>query len=178
MKDSFEYGILKGATISRPWGYVYEYASVLGQWLNILQMGRLCRLALSQSWLLEYCLSRGWWCCKGAILISQGGRPQLHSRNHLFSAWRSGAGLRESCQLCSCLWDRAWSVWQAPPWFCTRVSRGAQADIMSHDSAIQIKVSSGWASRKSLSFYVESFNMDIFSSLLWNFPSCVPFLLI
>lgn len=47
-----------------------------------------------------------------------------------------------------------------------RVSRGAQADIISHDSAIQIKASSGWASCKSLSVYVESFNLDIFSSLL------------
>lgn len=43
---------------------------------------------------------------------------------------------------------------------------------MSHDSAIQIKVSSGWVSCKSLSFYVESFNMDIFFSLLKIFQLC------
>lgn len=42
------------------------------------------------------------------------------------------------------------------------VSRGAQADITSHDSAIQMKVSSGWIGCKSSSFYVESLNLGIF----------------
>lgn len=59
-----------------------------------------------------------------------------------------------------------------------RVSRGAQTDIMSHGSAIRIKVSSGRVGCKSLSFYVEPLNMGIFSSLLWNFASCVPVFLI
>lgn len=51
---------------------------------------------------------------------------------------------------------------------------------MNHDSAIQIRVSSGWIRCKSLSFYVESFNIGFFPllSLPWNFPSCVPCLLI
>lgn len=176
MKDSFEYDILKGATISRLWGHVSEHAHILGQWFSTLQMVvKLCRLVLSQPWLPAHCLSRGWWCCKGAVLISQGSRSQLHNTNDLFNAWHSGSGLRESCQLCSCLWDMALSVWRPPPRFCTQcVSKGAQTDIMSHDSAIHIKVSSGWVGYKSSSFNVESFNMGIFSSL-WKFPSCVPF---
>lgn len=51
-----------------------------------------------------------------------------------------------------------------------RVSWGAQTDIMSPDSAFQIKVSSGWVGCKSLSFYVKSFNMDIFSLSSLKFP--------
>lgn len=38
---------------------------------------------------------------------------------------------------------------------------------MSHDSAVQIKVSSGWAACKSLGFYVDSFDMEFFSFSLY-----------
>lgn len=157
--------------------HIYEHANILGQWFNTLQMVKLCRLASSQPWLLVDCLSRGWWCCKGASLISQGSRSQLHSTNDLFNAWHSGAGFKESCQLCSCLWGMALVSDRLHHDSEHRVSQGAQTDILSHDSAIQIKVSSGWVSYKSLSFYVESFNMGVFFSLPWNFPICVPFLL-
>lgn len=50
------------------------------------------------------------------------------------------------------------------------VSWRAQTDIMSHDSAIQIKVSSGWVRCKSLSFYV-----GIFSLFLEIFPAVFRF---
>lgn len=95
MKQSFEYSVLEGVTTSRRWGH----ANFLGQWFPS------CRLALSQPGIPAHCLSKG--CCIGALLISQGSRSQLHSTNHLFNGWRHGAGLKESCQLCSCLWDTA-----------------------------------------------------------------------
>lgn len=46
IRDSFEYGVLKGATLSRLGGPVSEHARVEG--FSTLQMVKLCRLALSQ----------------------------------------------------------------------------------------------------------------------------------
>lgn len=52
---------------------------------------------------------------------------------------------------------------------------GSQTDIMSPDSAAQIKVSSGWVNCKSLSFSLESFNMGSFflSSLKFFHPCSI-----
>lgn len=94
--DSFEYSVINDINISRQfWRHNNEHAFILGQWLNILYMVRLCRLPLSQPWLLVHGLHRDWWCCKGAVLISQGNRSQLQSTNDLFNAWHSQAGLKE-----------------------------------------------------------------------------------
>lgn len=116
-KDLLEDCVLKGATLRRLlWAHSFEHAknsrAVLPQ--PALVMGNLWGLALCQPWLL-YWRSRGWWCCRGATLISPGNRSQLHCTHDLFNAWHSEPGLKESCQLCSCLRDMASSVWQA--WF-------------------------------------------------------------
>lgn len=134
---------------------------------------------LSQPWLLVHCLGGGWGCCKGAVLISQGSRSQLHSTNDLFNAWQSGAGLKERCQLCSCLWDPALSVWLAPPWFWTQCHREPDRHREA-DSATEIKVSSDWVAVNHRAFMWNplTWAFFFFFALPWNYPGHVPFLLI
>lgn len=137
--------------------------------------GKAMQTGKKSAWTLVRCVRRGWWQCEGAVLISQGSWSQLHSTNDLFNAWHSGAGLKESCRLGSCLWDVAWVSDRLHHDSEHGVSWRAQTDNMSHDSAIQSKVSSAWVHCKSLSFYVESFNMGIFSLFLEIFPAVFRF---
>lgn len=155
--------------------HIYEHANILGQWFNTLQMVKLCRLASSQPWLLVDCLSRGWWCCKGASLISQGSRSQLHSTNDLFNAWHSGAGFKESCQLCSCLWGMALVSDRLHHDSEHRVSQGAQTDILSHDSVIQIKWTAAGSLISHWAFMWNPLTWVFFSLFLEIFPSVFHF---
>lgn len=164
LKELFSANYSEGTQRNMP---TSQGISILQTGFNILQMVKLYWLTWSQPYSWLHCLSGAWCCCKGAVLISQGSRSQLHSTNDVFNAWRTAAGLRERCQLCSCWWDVVVSVWWAPPWFWTQSVTGSPTDIMSLNSAAQMKVNHGWVSCKSSGFYVEPFNIGfcfLFSS--------------
>lgn len=170
IRDSFEYGVLKGATLSRLWGHVYERASVLGLQHptdgEAVQTGFdfLCIVSAGVDDVVKVLF----WFPKGAgpsciaqMICLMPGTMVLVSRKAVSFA----------------------HVYETRPWVSDRlhhdsahrVSWGAQTGIMNHSSAIQMKVSGGWVGCKSLSFYVQSFNTGIFPLFFEISPAVLHF---